>query len=122
MKAKFTVKGVDKVTKDFRNLAKQDKFDELTDKYMRRIQVTAHSYAPEKTGNLKRNLISKNNVKKEDKGIRVLIDGTDYTLVQEYTNPRLPAFIRKSIWEHGPEYRREVEALAKTKKGRDFRV
>lgn len=122
MKAKFTVKGVDKVTKDFRNLAKQDKFDDLTDKYMRRIQETAHIYAPEKTGNLKRNLISKKNVKKEEKGIRVLIDGTDYTLVQEYTNPRLPAFIRKSIWEHGPKYRNEVEALAKAKKGRDFRV
>lgn len=83
---------------------------------MKRIQSGAFRRGPVLTGFLTSNLIADENRKRTqgmDKGSWDLMDGTDYTLVQEYTHRSKSGFIRDSVNEEKPKFRNEIEKLAK---------
>lgn len=117
MRPRIDVIGVDNVQSKFRKLAsREDDFDALAENSMKRIQSGAFRRGPVLTGFLTSNLIADENRKRTqgmDKGSWDLMDGTDYTLVQEYTHRSKSGFIRDSVNEEKPKFRNEIEKLAK---------
>lgn len=115
--ARWEVIGDDKVIqKLLRKANSEEEFDKLAENAMKRIQLGAFKRAPEDTGFLKSNLIAdENRMRPPDvkSGVFDLIDGTEYTIVQEYEHRSNSAFIRDSVWEEEPKFVREVEKLAK---------
>lgn len=117
MSARFTITGDDVVIKELLKRANGAKFfDKIAEQSMRNIQQDAFNRAPVDTGFLQENLLTDDNrVRTPDTelGSFDLIDGTEYTLVQEYEHRNKSAFIRNSVAVEEPEFHREVERLAK---------
>ena len=118
MKMKFSIEGDDLIKNAFDESIKlaDGEASELMLDSMKRMQLNSFKRAPVKTGFLSSNLLAEENVRnysnKNYRSIR-LIDGTEYTLVQEFTNRRKPAFIRTSIREEYPKLGRELSAWAR---------
>lgn len=107
------------IAKILRKANGHGEFDKLAENAMKRIQLSAYKRAPEDTGFLKSNLLADEN-RRRTAGVKSggwdLIDGTEYTIVQEYEHRSQSAFIRNSVWEERPKFKREVENLAKNGK------
>ncbi|MFS0562621.1 HK97 gp10 family phage protein [Terribacillus sp. 179-K 1B1 HS] len=79
----------------------EDIADEEAEKFIRNVASDASKMAPVDTGKLSNSLPA--GVEREGSGIWVIRDGTDYTLVQEYTHKTKKAFIRTAVWDNeGP--------------------
>jgi len=108
--------GHDKVAKEMLNRVDQKSFDELAENTMKKIQLDSFRKAPVLTGFLSSNLVANENRKRTD-GVPLgswdLIDGTDYTLVQEFEHMSKSGFIRTSVWDAEPRFKKEVKKLAK---------
>lgn len=117
MRPRIDVIGVDNVQGKFRKLAsREDDFDALAENSMKRVQSGAFRRGPVLTGFLTSNLIADENRGRTEgvgKGSWDLVDGTDYTLVQEYTHRYKSGFIRDSVNEEKPKFHKEVDKLAK---------
>jgi|SRR5690625_4424477 len=116
-KAILGVIGTKKVADYFGKRANMHKdFDDLAENSMKRIQMGSFNKAPELTGFLKSNLVAEENRKRTEgipSGSWDLIDGTDYTLVQEFEHRSKKAFIRRSVWDEEPRFKKDVKKLAK---------
>lgn len=114
MKA-FTVKYADEVAGKLEDKANvMDDLNPIIENSMKRIQSSAFKRGPVLTGFLTSNLLANENREGSVSSSSVeyrLIDGTDYTLVQEYTNPRKPDFLRSSVTEEGPKLKRDLNRL-----------
>jgi|SRR5699024_5485089 len=120
MRAKISVIGVERTARNLRKLSKMDDdFDKLAEHSMKRVQSGAFKRGPVDTGFLTSNLAADENRVRTNgvaKGSWDLIDGTDYTLVQEYEHRSKSGFIRDSVNEEEPKFKRAVDKLAKNKK------
>jgi len=124
VKPRIKVIGADATAKKLIERANMsDEFDEATENSMKRVQLGAFHKAPELTGFLKSNLVADENRKRTEgvpKGSWDLVDGTDYTLIQEFEHRNKAAFIRRSVWDEEPKFRKDVENLAKKGKKKSW--
>lgn len=118
--ANWTVTGDKEVIAKFRDRANNlEDFDKATRNSMRRIQHSSFQKAPVDTGFLTSNLVADEN-RVRTPGIKSgsfdLLDGTEYTLVQEYEHKSQSSFLRDSVWDEQPKYKRDIENIAKNGK------
>lgn len=118
--ANWTVTGDKEVIAKFRDRANNlEDFDKATRNSMRRIQHSSFQKAPVDTGFLTSNLVADEN-RVRTPGIKSgsfdLLDGTEYTLVQEYEHKSQSSFLRDSVWDEQPKYERDIENIAKNGK------
>lgn len=72
--------------------------DDEAETLIRKIASDAAQLAPVDTGKLSNSLPA--GVERESIGVWTIRDGTDYTLVQEYTHKTHKAFIRRAVWNN----------------------
>lgn len=108
-----SVKGVGKTSANIAALVSkaEEIAEEETEKTVRRVASEAAVDAPVDTGKLSNSLPA--GVEKLGPAEWGIIDGTDYTLVQEYTHASKKAFIRKAIWNNEDRYPAELKARLK---------
>lgn len=111
------VKGINEVKSAFRKKGlSYDKLDDISENSMKRIQLSAFKKGPVLTGYLTSNMVADENRRKistSDKVEYQLIDGTKYTLVQEFGHRYKSDFIRSSVETERPKFYRAVEKWAK---------
>src|SRR5699024_1051413 len=117
MRVKISSMGVDETAFKFiKRAGLEYDFDKLAEHSMKRIQMGAFQKGPVLTGFLTSNLLADENRRRTagfKKGSWDLIDGTDYTLVQEYEHRTKSAFIRRSVWDEEPKFVKAIEKLAR---------
>lgn len=88
--------------------------DGLVENAMKRIQMSAFSKGPVLTGFLTSNLVAdENRVRTPGKPWASfdLMDGTDYTFIQEYTHASMSGFIKRSIIEEEGQLPKDIKAF-----------
>lgn len=120
MRPKISVIGVEKTAGNFTALSNRaEDFDKLAEHSMKRIQMGAFRRGPVDTGFLTSNLAADENRKRTegtDTGSWDLVDGTEYTIRQEFEHRSKKAFIRDSVIEEKPKFEKAVDNLARDKK------
>jgi len=91
--------------------------DKLAEGSLRRIGTDAANRAPVDTGHLRNTMTSgiERSVSAQ-KGVWDLIDGTDYTMVQEYEHRSKSGFIVNSVRAETPRYAQVVEERFKKRR------
>ena len=116
-KVKFRIEGNQQIAKKLATKANaRDEVEDITENSMKRIQSSAFKRAPVLTGYLSSNLAAPENRinVSTDKQIRqLLMDGTEYTLVQEFEHASKSAFIRNSVREERDKYIGDLRKWAK---------
>lgn len=111
----LTVKYSDEVAGKIEDKANiMDDLNPIIENSMKRIQSSAFKRGPVLTGYLTSNLLATENRESTVSSSSIeyrLLDGTEYTLIQEYTNPRKPDFIRSSVVEEGPKLMNDINRL-----------
>lgn len=120
MRPKISVIGIGKTSRMFGKMASNDdEFDKLAEHSMKRIQSSAFQKGPVDTGFLTSNLAADEN-RVRTSGVPTgswdLVDGTEYTIRQEFEHASKSGFIRDSVIEEEPKFKEAVEKLAKEKK------
>lgn len=101
--------GIDAAIKGLTDSKAQEDADKLVEASIRRIGTDAANNAPVDTGLMQSTLtsgIERSHVKPI--GVWDLIQLTEYTLYQEYNNPRKPAFLRNAIRVEEPRFRQAL--------------
>lgn len=104
------VTGIDKTIRtklDDKNAAEDA--DRLAEGSMRRIGADAANMAPVKTGHLRNTLTSEiQRSTSAPKGVWDLLQGTDYTMVQEFEHKSKRRFIYRAVLNEEPRFRQTV--------------
>lgn len=74
------------------------------------IGLDAQRHAPVDTGLLSSTMTSQiERSSKAPSGVWDLLQGTEYTLVQEFEHSTKSAFIRNAVWKEGPKFKKSLE-------------
>lgn len=101
------VEGIDSTIKSKLNVkGSAQAADEIAEGTMRRVGTDAANKAPVDTGLLQSTMtseITRSNA--SPSGVWDLLQGTDYTLIQEYEHASQSAFIRRAVWAEEPRFK-----------------
>ena len=114
----FQVIGVAKTAKRFHKLGNHIGFDKIAQQSMKEIQSMSNLLGPVDTGNLTENLAAdRNRIRTPGRplGSYDLLDGTEYTFVQEFEHRSMSHFIRNSVHYERPEFEKKIAEWAKGK-------
>ena len=103
-----SVKGIDKVMKDFslKGIKAQTDVDKVAEKYTRKMANESADMAPVDTGDLRSNLLA--SPRRIKLGTWEWGGTLAYTRRQEYENSTRKGFIRKATWNNRQAFRDEI--------------
>lgn len=109
-RARVSVVGDKKMARKLQRMASeaQPEVSDVLEHGIRTIANEASANAPVKTGKLANSLPA--GVEQESALSWVMRDGTEYTLVQEYTHATKKAFIRNAVWNNEGEIVEGIKA------------
>jgi hypothetical protein len=109
-RARVSVVGDKKIAKQLQRMATEAQGDvgDVLERGIRQIANEAAANAPVDTGKLANSLPA--GVDKESALSWVMRDGTEYTLVQEYTHASKKSFIRRAVWNNEGEIVEGIKA------------
>lgn len=104
------IKGMNDAMKMLSPKGFADDADKIAEGSMRRIGADAANRAPVDTGLLQSTMTSEiRRSNSATRGVWDLLQGTDYTLVQEYEHVTQGAFIRNAVWAEEPRFKAAIE-------------
>ncbi len=109
--AMFEVKGVSRVMRGkLSSRGAVDKADRVTRDSMYTIGRNARRNAPVDTGLLRSTMVTGiRPTPGVDRGSWEMVQGVEYTLVQEYEHSSKSAFIRNAFWDEGPKFKDKLK-------------
>ena len=108
MKMNVSVKGIDKVMKDFslKGIKAQTDVDKVAEKYTRKMANESADMAPVDSGDLRSNLLA--SPRRIKLGTWEWGGTLAYTRRQEYEHHSKKGFIRKATWNNRQAFRDEI--------------